>query len=589
MKKRSEIEEKYKWDLSKFCKNDQEFKTRLDALEKQIPNLASFKGKLSNEEILFDFLEKDNAFSVEFALVGCYAELNSAVDVADAKFNEMCEMVSKVSTKASVELSFAEVEISAFSNEKLEKLIKNEKFKNYKRFFEGILREKKHILSEKEEKLISQMGDFLSGFDSNFEKFMYCDFKCQDALDSKGKSHEVTNSTYHHLMEDGDRTLRKNAYLSYNKALKSYMNLLSNNYINAVKQDCTFAKIRSYKSALDASIYNEEASAEVYDFLIKKVRENVNIIKRYMALKKKFLNLDDFAAYDASVPMVKVKKTYTFEEAFDIVKKATACMGKEYTKLLDRAQKERWVDVYPTENKTTGGFCADTYGASPVILMNFNNDLEGVFTLAHELGHAMHSHYSNETQPSQTAHYTLFVAEVASTTNEILLVKYLLENAKDKDERIWIYDKFLSELRGAVFTQAMYAEFEEEVHALYENGGCLTNESVGAIAEKLSDFYNAGAYPKTEYGKNFWARVPHFYTSFYVYKYATAFMCACNVANHLKTDKDFLKKYKTFLSSGSIADPITLLKRTDCDLTKSEIYDEVFDFANQILTDWENA
>lgn len=588
MKKRSEIEEKYKWDLSKFCKSDEDFYKRLENLKKQVPIFETYRGKLANEDVLFEFLEFETKFSIEFGLVSCYCELNLSVDQADPKFNEMCEKVSSLSTEISVKTAFVEVEICAFDDEKLKKLCQNDKFKNYHRYFEGVLREKQHILTEKEEKLISQMGDFLDGFDSNFEKFMYCDFKCQNALDSEGKEHEVTNATYHNLMESKDRTLRKNAYLSYNKALASYMNLLSNNYINEVKKDCTFAKIRGYKSALSASIFCEEASEKVYELLIKKVRENVSIFKRYMDLKKKFLKLSDFSVYDASVPMIENTKTFTFEEAFDTVIEATRCMGEEYSNLLKKARDERWVDVYPNENKTTGGFCADVYGASPVILMNFNNDLEGVFTLAHELGHAIHSHYSNSTQPSQTAHYTLFVAEVASTTNEILLVEYLLKNAKNKDVKIWIFDKFLSELRGAVFTQAMYAQFEEEVHSMYENGDSLTAQSVSEVAEKLSDFYNANAYPKTEYAKNFWARVPHFFSAFYVYKYATAFMCATKIAQSLLSDKSFLTKYKTFLSSGSISDPITLLKRTDCDLEKEEIYDDLFNFANDILSQWED-
>lgn len=590
MKKRSEIEEKYKWDLTKFCANDEEFYKRLEKLKGEISKFKDFENKLSNDDVLFKCLEFETNLLKEFSLISLYCELNLCGDMSSTNYNEMSEKLSLVSTQYSVASSFVDVEISKFSKEKLAKLMKEPKFKNYKRFFELVLREKRHVLSKREEKLISHMGEFLGSASSNFDKFSIVDMKFDKIKDGSGKTYELTNSNYQNYFTSTDRTLRKNAYETLNGTYGKYINFLANNYISDVKQDCVFAKVRGYKSALSASIYNEEASEKVYQLLIKKVRENVGLLHEYFELKRKALSLKKIAIYDAFAPIGDSEKKFTFEQAVEILKDALSVLGEKYVQLLDRAVKERWIDAFANENKSTGAFSTGTYGATPVVLMNFEGNYESVFTLAHELGHAMHTYFSNETQPIQTADYRIFVAEVASITNELLLLQHFLKNEKDEQNRLFLIDKFLSELmRSTLFRQTRFAEFEAKIHEDYEKGEPLTAEKLCQISYDLIKFYVGDKVEVPQASKFEWARIPHFYNSFYVYKYATGFICACKISREILKDDKFFNKYIKFLSSGSSTDPISLLKIADCDLTKAQTFDDALLFCREFLDTWKNS
>lgn len=590
MKERALIEEKYKWDLTKFCKTEEEFFQRLEKFDKFKDEIVKFEGKLSNNEELLKCLKFETKVSIEAGILGVYAHLKLSQDVRDSKINEMNEKLEKIFTDYSIASSFVWVEISEFSNERLTKLIHDPKFKDYERNFYLILRGKKHILSKKEEKLLSGMS-FLGGFSDNFDKFDDGDLKFNKVKDSKGKDYELTHSSYRILAESKDRILRENTFKEMNGAYGRYINFLSTNYIADVKADCYFSKVKGYKSALDCAIFNEEASEKVYDMLIKKVHDNLDVFYDYMEIKRKLLGQKTISISDSFAPITKkINKTYSYDEAIELIKNAVQPLGKEYQDLIVRAKEERWIDVYPNIGKDSGAYSTSAYGVTPVVLMNFKGDLDSVFTLAHELGHAMHSYFSMKHQKHETADYVIFVAEVASTTNEMLLLRYLLERAKTKDEKMFLYDKLFSEVKSTIFRQTMFSEFEEKVHDMYEKGEPLSKDKLCSLYFDLNKLYfgkKVKLFPEVKYE---WARIPHFFRSFYVYKYATGLVCALNFSKKLfNQEKNAREKYLKFLSSGSIDTPIKILQDAGCNLEEEKAFDDVFDYLRAMIKIWEKS
>ena len=596
--KRSEIEEKYKWDLQNYAKSEKDFFARMKQIEKRINFVKKFEGKLTikkgdtllaNDAKIRELLDFTRDFSIEFSLLATYAHLRLSEDIALTSANEMCEYVSNVSTKYGVNASFVDVELSTLSDAELLRLSKKPEFKNDARFFELLIREKAHILSYKEEKLISSLGEFLGGFSDSYDKFEDADLKFLDIEDSHGKKYPFSQAKYSLYTESDDRTLRKNAFKEINGRHGAFINFLATNYINDVKETCAFAKIRGFKSALSRAIYSEEASEKVYNMLIKKVNENIPIMERYFEVKRKRLNLKDFAVYDSYAPIVaSIKKSYTYEEAFEIIIKALKPLGKNYTALLERAKNERWVDVYKNDNKDSGAFSTGAYGANPVVLMNFEGDVNSVFTLAHELGHALHTYHSEKNQPYETSDYVIFVAEVASNVNEMFLLNYFLKNAKSSEEKLYFYDQFMRQVKASIFRQTMFSEFEEKVHALCEKGESLTAEKLCKIYEKLNKTYHGKACKQIPEMKYEWARIPHFYRSFYVYKYATGLMSAIEIVNNiLNGKKENVKNYIDFLSAGSKTNPIDILKIAGVDLEKEKTFDDIFEYISNFLAGME--
>jgi oligoendopeptidase F len=374
-----------------------------------------------------------------------------------------------------------------------------------------------------------------------------------------------------------------------NGTFGKYINFLATNYINDVKANCYFAKVRSYPSVLSSALFNEEVSEKVYKTLIENVHKNLPILFDYFKIKQKELRLKDFYIYDVMADTKKKSsQKYTYDEAIELIKKAVAPLREEYVSLIQRAKDEKWIDVMPNQNKRSGAYETSIYDTHPYVLTNFEGDMDSVFTLIHELGHAMHSYFSNKNQPRAKAGYTIFLAEIASTTNEMLLVNYLLEHSNSKDEKISLLNKLFDEVKSTLFRQTMFAEFEEKVHAMQENGDSLTKD-------KLCDLYYG--LNKTYFGKTKlvdeikyeWARIPHFFSAFYVYKYATGMICAINFANRiLSNEKDALKDYFKFLSAGDSDTPINILKNSGCDLESSVPFDNCFEYLKNMLNQWKN-
>lgn len=585
MKERREIEEKYKWDLSPL-KSNLKFDEILNKIQEFIPQFLKFEGKLDKKDNILKYLALEKEFEEFFYPIDLYLYLKRDECLSDNETNEKIEKLSQVLSQFAVQTAFASTELHNLSDQMLDDIISDERFKNNKRDFEIIKKSKKHTLSKAEEKLLAGM-DFLDGFSNNMRNIADLDLDFGEVENSKGEKLPLNQSIYGKYIESQDRELRKNAFKQMHEKYGSLINTFAVNYISQVKANCYFAKIRNYPDALSSAIEDEEVDRKLYDTLIKMVDKNLNILFDYFKIKQKELGLDKLYIYDTMATIEKGEsKTYTYEEAIELIKKAVAPLGEEYVSLIQKAKDERWIDVFPNKGKRSGAYQTGIYGYHPYILADFEGDLDSVFTLAHELGHAMHSYYSDKNQPREMAGYCIFLAEIASTTNEILLMNYLLSQSKDDNQKRVIYDRLFDYAKGVIFRQTMFAEFEEHIHSMHENGEGLTKDKICEYYYSLSEKY-FGHVALTEETKYEWARIPHFFTAFYVYKYATGMICAINFANRiLGKEKGAVEDYFKFLSAGSSDIPTEILKSSGCDLTNEKTFKKSFDYLKDILKQW---
>ena len=588
MKKREEIESKFTWDLTPLCKDDKEFYQKIDKINDYLPKIKAFEGKLNNKKTILEYLKLDDKFSRFVEPLALYAHLRSDEVLSDSTRQEMSEKLSNILDKISVETSFVSSELNKLSDSMLDDIISDRDFKDYDRNFDYIKRNKKHKLSKGEEKLLSGMG-FLSGFSSNMDMLADVDIKFGKVKDLNGKAYELTQSNYASLIRSSDRKLRKAVMTKLNGTFGQYINTLANNYINDVKADCYFAKVRKYKSALDRELKSEEVDKKVYDMLIKQVSKNLKILFRYFDVKKQLLGVKTFYIYDHMAEVGKeTTKKYTYDEAIEIIKKALSPLGDEYVKLIDRAKSERWIDVYPSKDKASGAYETGVYGLHPYVMTNFEGDLDSVFTLAHELGHAMHTYFSCKSQPYAKAYYPIFLAEIASTTNEMLLINYLLSTSNSKEEKIALYNKLFDEVKGTIYRQTMFSEFEEKIHALHEAGEPLTKDRLCGIYYVLNKKY-FGETKLIDEIRYEWARIPHFFNAFYVFKYATGMISAICFANKiLSKQENAVSDYIKFLSAGCSDNPIKTLQKSGCDLMQEKTFSSCFEYLQNMLKDWED-
>ena len=588
MKKREEIDEQYKWDLSILCKDNQEFYEKISKINDFLPKIKAFEGKLNNKDTILEYLKLDEEYSRYVEPLILYSHLKSSEVLSDNERAEMREKLSHILNNISIETSFVSSELSKLPNELLDDIISDKRFVDYNRVFEDIKRNKKHTLSKKEEKLLSGMN-FLGGFSSNMDMLSDVDFKFGSVKDSNGKSYELNHASYSSLVRSADRKLRKSAMEKMNGKYGEFINTLANNYINDVKADCYFAKVRKYKSALERELNGEEIDKQVYDMLIKQVSGNLELLFSYFDVKKGLLGVNKMYIYDTMADVGKISdKKYTYDEAIEIIKKAVAPLGEEYVSLIQRAKEERWIDVYPNVDKNSGAYETAIYDRHPYVMTNFEGDIDSVFTLAHELGHAMHSYFSNKTQSYPKAYYPIFLAEIASTTNEMLLINYLLKSTKDKNQRIALYNKLFDEVKGTIYRQTMFAEFEEKVHKLYEDGESLTKDRLCGMYYVLNKKY-FGEVKLIEQIKFEWARIPHFFNAFYVFKYATGMISAITFTNKiLSHEEGAVEKYIKFLSAGCSDNPIKILQSSGVDLLDEQTFTQCFDYLKSMLNDWKS-
>lgn len=588
MKLREEIEEKYKWNLDEYFKSETQWQKLYENVKNNYKNVLKFENKLNTKENIYLCLEEENKISYNLGLLSVYASLKVKENSTNASSQNLLNKIEKLCVEIETAYAFISVELNELNDEFLLELSNDKQFKNYNLFFKDIIKNKKHMLSKAEEILLSKTDEFSGEFSSIFDKIDTADITFEDIKDSNGNVYQMNNSVYHKYIISKDRTLRQNAYKSMNGGYGKLNHTLSQVYMGNVKSDAFYSSIRKFNSSLEASLYAEDVDKSIYDTLINCVNNNLKVFHKYFDIKRNLLNLEKIAVYDISVGTIENEKQYSYQEAYDIVLKATSVLGKDYIDTLNQAKKERWIDVYPNKGKDTGAFSWGFYSKHPVVLLNFENTINDVFTLGHELGHSMHTYYSNKNQVIQKAGYEIFVAEVASTVNEMLILNYFLNNAKTKEEKIYYYDYLFRMFYSTIFRQTLFAEFEEYVHFAYQNDQDTTPEALNNYYYNLNKKYFGENLELVEETKYEWSRIPHFYSSFYVYKYATGLISAFYIANQIYSgNKNTLAGYKEFLTLGSTKKPVDLLKTAGVNLDDKNTFDYVFSQIDKLLDDWQ--
>jgi len=572
---RNEVDSKYKWHLEDIIPSNDAWEELFFSVEESMPNFVKYQDKLKDDDTIFECLELLTKTEQNLSKLYQYSRMRRDEDSRVSLYQGMSDRAEMLFVKFSSIASFVTPELSELSNEKLEELSKNKKFKNYDVMFKHIIKNKEIILSKKEEKLISEMGLFSSNSTDVFHMFDDADIKFKPVKDDKGNKVELSHGTYSVLLQNPDQNVRKKAFESMFTAYKDLINMLAANYSGNVKKDWFYSKIRGFQSALDYSMYCEDVPSTCYKKLLEAVGKGTKPLHEYIALRKKILGVKTLNMYDLYVPIVKdAELSLSYEKAVKLVKEALLCMGSEYSTTFASAFKEGWIDVFENKGKRSGAYSWGCYGVHPFVLLNYQETIHEVFTIAHEMGHAMHSYYSNLNQPPQKSEYEIFVAEIASTCNEVLVLKHLLKTATG-EFRKYLLSYYLDMFRTTLFRQTMFSEFEVIAHTKVENGEPLTAEELCEEYLKLNKKYYGKNVKHNDLIKYEWARIPHFYSSYYVYKYATGLTAAVSIANNILTyGESYFEKYKKFLSAGGSLPPLDILRLADVDLETNEPYEK---------------
>ena len=590
-RKREEIEEKYTWDLSYIYKKDSDWQNDFNKVSKEIKQISNFKGILvSNAKNLLNYLNLSCLLERKLYKLYYYANLKHDQDTTNSKYQEMLGKIKNLINKYEELDAYSNPELMRVDYSLIKDFYKQEpKLKEYEFILENIYRFKKHILDDDTEKLLSSLSKVFDKSAETFEMLTDADMKFGMITDEKGHEVELTESNYRVFLQSKDRNIRKKAFEQLLGKYSEFKNTISSTFAGNVDMLTTLAKLKHYRSSLEASLFSDNVSPKVYNNLIDTINDNLNVIYKYFNLKKKFLKLDEFHLYDQYVDLVKENtKEYPFEEGKKIVLNALSVLGEDYVNNLNKAFDERWIDVYNNVGKRSGAYSSGFYDTKPYVLLNYENTLNDVSTLAHELGHSMHTYYSCLNNPYQYSKYTIFVAEVASTVNELLLNLYLLNNTSDKEEKKYILSNLMDLFKATLYRQTMFAEYERDMHLKNEKGEVLTNELLCNEYYKLNLKYFGPDVVVDDLIKYEWERIPHFYYDFYVYKYVIGLSCACFIVDGILNKKDkALENYLKFLSSGGSDYPINELKIAGIDVTKKEVIEsaiKMFDgFIDQFI------
>ena len=572
--KRSEVAKENTWALEDIFPTDEAWEAALEDFKKYPEKIAAYKGRLGESaDTLLEYLKLCDEISVSADALANYAHRKSDEDTAVAKYQGYTGQLMNVYVALGAAGSFETPEFIAIPDDVLDSFYKaNSGLELYRRHLERIRKKKEHVLSEAEERLIALTGEMGNSADKIYSMFADADLKFEDAVDSQGKTHQVTHGSYIPLVKDADRELRKSAFTSIYKGYGNFRNTCAATLDSQMKALEFYSKARKYNSALESSLSANEVPVEVYHNLIKAVHDNMNYMYDYVALRKKLLGVDELHFYDLYTPIVSdFTMKVTFEEAKETVLKALAPMGEDYIAILKEGFENRWIDVYENENKTSGAYSAGAR-VHPFVLLNHKDTLDCMFTLAHEMGHAIHSYLSNKNQPVVYSDYVIFVAEVASTCNEALLMQYLLTHTDDKKEKAYLINYFLEQFRTTLYRQTMFAEFELKCSEICASGDTLTADKLCEIYGDLNKLYFGDGIVLDDEIKMEWARIPHFYYDFYVYQYATGYSAAIALSQRiLKEGAPAVKDYiEGFLMGGCSADPITLLKNAGVDMSTTK-------------------
>lgn len=591
IKERKDMDPQYMWDLSTLYKNDEEWSQAVTEIEERIAKISKYQGKLNNAKTIRAFLDEDTQLGRLLSNYFCYASLRNCEDTRQSAGQAMEAKAYAVYTKYAQATSFAQPEILSLDEETLKAIVKDEQLAPYAFYMQKLLDEKPHVLSAKEEALLASFTEVLGAPGKISESLQDADMVFDDALDANGEAHEVTQSNYILLQMNEDRVLRKNAFESFYKGFRQHINTFAQTYNACVKEAAASAQVRHFDSSRAMSMAEEHVPVSVYDGLVDTVRKFMPAMYRYVRLRKQILGLEELHYYDVYTPLVAgSSKKYTYEEAKQMVLDAVAPLGEDYVNRVKQAYQDRWIDVYPNAGKRGGAFSSGTYDSNPYILTSFTGTLDSVSTIAHEMGHSQHTWLSNHHQQPQNADYTLFVAEVASTVNENLLIEQLLAKTTEPKERLALLNHYLEGFKGTVYRQTMFAEFEREAHSMAERGEALTAEALNHLYKGLiHDYFGDDLVIDDEVAYE-WARIPHFYRPFYVYKYATSYSAAVALSEAILKDGDTaVKKYLEFLSMGGSAYPLDELKHAGVDFTTSAPVERALTKFNDILDDVEET
>lgn len=574
-KLRCEIEDKYKWDLTKIYKDEKEWQKDFDDVKEKILKVLEYKDSfLSNGKKLYEYLKYDEEVSRKLEKIYYYAHLNYDADTLDEKYKVMTNKVSDLFTKYNELSSFVVPEILKLNEEKLNTFYKDEeKLEDYRFSIENIYRFKNHTLDEEKEKMLSNLSKCLSNPEETYEALTDSDFEYDYITDEKGNKVKFNESNYSLFIKSKDRSVRKKAFEMLHNKYKKYIRTITSTYKGEVENNVVLAKIRNYDSAISASLYSDNVSVDIYNNLIKVVNDNMNVLYDYYDLKKEILSLDRLHMYDTYVEIInKIDKKYSFDEAKEIVIDALSVLGDKYVKNLKKAFDEKWIDIYHSKGKRSGAYSSGNFDVNPYVLLNFEGTLNDVSTLAHELGHSMHTYLSCKNNPYQYSSYEIFVAEVASTVNELLLANYMLKNSKNKDEKLAIINHILDLYKATLYRQTMFAEFEKETHKLREKGEVLTSDLLSNTYYNLVKKYFGPNVLCDDLIRYEWARIPHFYYNFYVYKYATGISAASYIVDGILNNKEgALENYINFLKTGGSMYPLDELKIAGVNLNSKSV------------------
>lgn len=588
---RSEIKVEDTWKLEDIFASDDAWEKEFEEVKALIPQMEKFKGKLGESaQTLYDALQDQDELTMRVSKLYTYAHMRYDQDTTNSFYQGLNDRIKTLYTQIASALSYVTPEILSIEESKIKQyMAEHKELKLYAHALDEITRERPHILSESEEALLAQASEVLGSSSNTFGMLNNADLEFPSIKDENGEEVEITHGRYIRFLESSDRRVREEAFKAVYETYGKFKNTFASTLSGTVKKDNFSARVRHYNSARHSALSTNNIPEEVYDNLVKTVNDNLHLLHRYIDLRKKVLGIEELHMYDLYTPLVKdVKMEVSYEEAKDYILKGLKPLGEDYLNVLKEGFENRWVDVHENKGKRSGAYSSGTYGTNPYILMNWQDNVNNLFTLAHEFGHSVHSYYTRKTQPYPYGDYSIFVAEVASTCNEALLNDYLLKTIDDEKQRLYLLNHYLEGFRGTVFRQTMFAEFEHDVHMRAQNGEPLTPELLTKLYYDLNKkYFGDNLVIDEEIGLE-WARIPHFYYNYYVYQYATGFSAAAALSKQILEEGDAaVERYVGFLKSGSSDYPIEVLKKAGVDMTTSQPIEEALAVFEEKLTEME--
>jgi len=589
---RVNVSAEYQWRLQDIYATDEMWETDFQKLKTLLPNIKKMQGKLAvSATNLKTSLEMRDEIDIISGKLYAYARMHRDENTANTRYQALTGQVEGLLAEAGVAAAFIEPEILAMPEKTLMKFRQQESgLTPYQFYFDNLLRQKQHVLSPREEEILSRSSEVTAASENTFNMLARADMKFPFVTDEQGNSVQLSEGRYRSFIMSSNRDVRREAFVNLFSTYNQYRNTFASTLNGSVKKNIFYAQTRKYPGALEASLEADNVPVAVYDNLITTVHNNLEPLHRYVALKKKFLALDEIHMYDLYTPVIRdAQLTYTYPEGLKLVKDGLQPLGGEYAAILDKGFTTGWIDVYENKGKQTGAYSWGTYGVHPFILLNYHDRYDDVSTVAHEIGHAIHSYYSQASQPYATASYTTFCAEVASTTNEVLLIDHMLKITTDKQKKLFLLNQYLESIRATVYRQTMFAEFEKIVFDRCEKGETITADMLDSIWHELNTRYYG---PDIVVDKELdveWARIPHFYRSFYVYKYVTGYSAATAFAEQLQAEGPAAQtRYIQFLKSGGSDYSLNLLKQAGVDMSTPQPIEVTLHKFNSLLDELTN-